>query len=161
MIFVVIFSVRFSVLKYSILKHTGFWLFFARLPQLLSGSFPVSVYVIRKVVDKAFSVKTCDFEFGFPFWSRPNQTCPVSEGIWKDASDHVGGWDKGSEGQELVVPGRLITCPNSQRCVIVLLHFEILCFMIFPGQNSNHHLTGMECSANRSLCAPWLFRLGC
>lgn len=48
-------------------------MFFARLPQLLSGSFPVRVYVIRKVVDKAFSVKTCDFEFGFPFDPEPSK----------------------------------------------------------------------------------------
>lgn len=73
MIFVVIFSVRFSVLKYSILKHTGFWLFFARLPQLLSGSYPVRVYIIRRVVDKAFSVKSYDFEFGFPFYPEPSK----------------------------------------------------------------------------------------
>lgn len=79
MIFVVIFSVRFSVLEYSILKHTGFWLFFARLPQLHSGSFPVRVYVIREVVDKAFSVKTYDFEFGFPF--DPELSKPAK--FWK------------------------------------------------------------------------------
>lgn len=73
MIFVVLFSVRFSVLEYGILRHTGFWLFFARLPQLLSGGFPVRVYVIRKVVDKAFSMKTDDFEFGFPFDPEPSK----------------------------------------------------------------------------------------
>lgn len=67
MSFAVIFCVRLSVRKYRILKHTvSLGCFLGKVATAaLSGSIPVRIYVIRKVVDKAFSAKTCDFEFSF------------------------------------------------------------------------------------------------
>ena len=104
----------------------------------LSGSIPVRVYAIRKVVDKAFPVKTCDFEFGFPSTPCDPEQARVAH-LWKAAGKMRGVvWVvvvKGARAGELAVNGMLIICLNSQRSVIALLVFKVPCFMFFFSQN--------------------------
>lgn len=130
MIFAVIFCIRLNVLKYSILKRTGFlgvffFFFFCKTATVaLSGSIPVRVYVIRKVVDKVFSVKTCDFECGFPSTPGDPEQSRLAD-LWKAAGKMRGVvrvvMVKGARAGELVVRGALIIRLNSQRPLIALL----------------------------------------
>lgn len=149
MIFAVIFSVRLSVLKYGILKHTVFLgCFLGKVATAaLSGSIPVRVYVIRKVVDKAFSAKTCDFEFGFHSTPCDPEQSRLAD-LWQVAGKMCGvvvvkgvrvGW--------LVGRGALAVCLSSQRPVIALLVFLGSCVSYFSPVKTA--LSQMKCHVER------------
>lgn len=100
-------------------------MFFCKVATVaLSGSVPVRVCVIRKVVDKAFSVKTCDFEFGFPSTPCDPEQSGLAD-LWKAAGKTHGAVRamvvKGARAVELVVRSLLVICLNSQRPLIALL----------------------------------------
>lgn len=100
-------------------------MFFCKVATVaLNGSVPVRVCVIRKVVDKAFSVKTCNFEFGFPSTPCDPEQAGLAD-LWKAASKTRGAVQavvvKGARAVELVVRGPLVIRLNSQRPLIALL----------------------------------------
>lgn len=107
---------------------------------MLSGRIPVRVYVIRKVVDKAFSVKTCDIEFGFASTSCDPEQARLAD-LGKAAGKMRGVVRvvvvMGARTGEPAVCAALITCLNSERPVIALLFFKVPCFMFFSSQNSS------------------------
>lgn len=102
---------------------------------VLGGSIPVRVYVLRKVVDEAFSVKPCDLEFGFP--STPCDPEQSGRADLRKAAGKMCGAVRvvveGARGGELAVRGALMSeFPQTLNC---LTGFKVPFSVFFSSRN--------------------------
>ena len=133
----------------------------------LGGSVPVWVHAVVKVVDKAFSVKSCDLEFDFPSARCDPAQSRLAE-LWKAAGKTRGVVQgvvvEGARAGELALRGALVI--RIVRDLWLHYWFKVPSHTFFSSQRCSLS-NGASCwkargaSASSPARARWLFRFEC